>query len=194
MFLCSISLPGAFCRLHAHTIGFCVHGLRNAVRWQGSGIAAWWGRGGCWVRKGVEVRMEGVEGAKGRRKGRHSRDGWRVVMGGGGWPPITVPGAQRLQGSTGCPGFCMVTRADERLTSSVYTQQQCSQHPPAGRTGLLLLFHWTGKPRVCLCVFWPCYLVCLPHLTAFHLQDFIPRVKTSGRSVWHQSSYVLAHH
>lgn len=65
----------------------------------------------------------GETGAKGRQKGRHSRDGWRAVMrGGGGGSPITVPGAQRLQGSTRCPGFCMVTRADERLRSSVYTQ------------------------------------------------------------------------
>lgn len=41
LFLCSVSLSGAFYRLPARTIGFCVHGLRNAVRWQGSGIAAW---------------------------------------------------------------------------------------------------------------------------------------------------------
>lgn len=40
-FLGSVSLSGAFCRLPAHTIGVCVRGLRNAVRWQGSGIAAW---------------------------------------------------------------------------------------------------------------------------------------------------------
>lgn len=114
----SLSLSGAFCRLAAHTIGFCVHGLRNAVRWQGSGIAVGWGRGvGGWGR----VRPEGGEGPKGRQKGRHGKDRWRVVMR-GGWPPTTVPGAQRLQGSTGCPGFCTATRAYERLRSSVYTQ------------------------------------------------------------------------
>lgn len=62
----------------------------------------------------------------GRRGGSAVKEGERedIAAMDGGWECRGLTSyncAQRLQGSTGCPGFCMVTTADKQLRS-VYTQ------------------------------------------------------------------------
>lgn len=85
----------------------------------------------CMVRMGVGVwgrvearKMKEERGrwSEGRGRERDGSDGRRVVMGvEGGVIFHNCMGAQRLQGSRGCPGFGTVTTAQGWLWSSVYT-------------------------------------------------------------------------
>lgn len=92
----------------SHTIGLCVHGRQECCEMAGQWDSCRVRMGGWCVRKGVEAprmkKRRWRSGAEGRRGGRD-----------GGADLNTV---QRLQGSTGCPGFGTVTVLERWLWAS----------------------------------------------------------------------------